>query len=490
MNDVPHMSGDEFRARGYEMVDYIARYLEEVEKYPVLSPVQPGEISNALPHTAPRQGESWDDIIADVQRIVMPGITHWQSPDFFAYFSANVSAPSILGELLSAGLGVQGMLWTTSPACTELETRVLDWLVEMLDLPRHFLSPGINIAKDESNAATERSGGGVIQDTASSATLTSLLTARDRITGWSASAKGITQRLTAYTSTQAHSSLEKAAMIAGIGRENVRFIDVDENFALRPQSLEEAIARDRREGALPCFICATLGTTSSHAMDPLRLIGEIAEKEGIFLHVDAAEAGSALVCPEFRFFADGLEYADSFCFNPHKHLLTNFDCDCYFVKERADLIRTMSVMPEYLKNRQTMSGEVFDYRDWHIPLGRRFRSLKLWFVIRHYGVEGLRAYIREHVRLTQLFASLVMQDGRFEICAPHPLNLVCFRLKSEDEVNQRLVETLNDSGDLFVTHTRLNDRYVIRFAVGSTLTEEKHIRQAWQRICTCADSLT
>ncbi len=278
-------------------------------------------------------------------------------------------------------------------------------------------------------------------------------------------------------------------MIAGIGRENVRLIEVDERFAMKPEALAAAIATDRQAGRTPCFICATIGTTSSHGMDPLPALGEIARRENLFLHVDAAEAGSVLVCPEFRGIVEGLEYADSFCFNPHKHLLTNFDCDVYFVKDRASLIRTMSVLPEYLKNEETLKGTVFDYRDWHVPLGRRFRALKLWFVIRHYGVEGLRAYIREHVRLGQLFASWVEADDRFEICAPHPLNLICFRLRASDEANQRLMETLNASGELYLTHTKLEGRFVLRLAIGAVATREEHVRRAWEKIQAAAETL-
>ncbi len=475
MNHVPHMSPDEFRQRGYAMIDEVARYMERVGDSPVLSRVKPGEVKDKLPERPPERGESWEQIHRDIESIILPGITHWQSPSFFAYFSANASGPAILGELLSAGLGVQGMLWATSPACTELETRVLDWLVHMLDLPRHFLSTG--------------EGGGVIQDTASSATLTALLTARERASDWETNVTGIDRRFVAYASTQTHSSLEKAAMIAGFGRRYVRFIAVDNSLAMQPRALEAAIAEDRAAGRTPCFICATVGTTSSHALDPLEAIGEIARREGLYLHVDAAEAGSALICPEFRWIASGLEHADSFCFNPHKHLLTNFDCDCYFVKDRAALIRTLSVLPEYLKNDETLKGTVFDYRDWHVPLGRRFRALKLWFVIRHYGVEGLEAYIREHVRLAQLFAYWVESDDRFELCAPHPLNLVCFRLRASDEMNKRLMDTLNASGKLFLTHTKLGERFVLRFAIGSVATREGHVRAAWERIQATAGDL-
>ncbi|HEY6064631.1 MAG TPA: pyridoxal-dependent decarboxylase, partial [Thermoanaerobaculia bacterium] len=371
------MTPEDFRRHGRDVVDWIADYMERVEKLPVLSKVRPGEIRAALPPEPPARGELFEVMLEDVDRILLRGITHWQSPNFFAYFPSNNSGPSILGELLSAGLGVQGMLWATSPACTELETHVLDWLVGMLGLPEKFRSSS--------------TGGGVIQDTASSATLCALLAGRERATGFQANETGADGRLTAYASTQAHSSVEKAAKIAGIGRANLRLIDVDEKFAMRPDALAAAIAEDRRAGKIPCFVCATVGTTSSNAIDPVAAIARISSEEGIWLHVDAAMSGTAALCPELRWIQEGVELADSYCFNPHKWMFTNFDCDAFWVADRAALIRTLSVLPEYLRNEATESGAVFDYRDWQIPLGRRFRALKLWFVIRHYGVEGLQA---------------------------------------------------------------------------------------------------
>jgi aromatic-L-amino-acid decarboxylase len=370
------MSAEEFRKHGRATVDWIADYLARVESLPVLSRVQPGEIRAALPTAAPHDGEAFERILADLDRIILPGITHWQSPRFFAYFPANASGPAILGELLSAGLGVQGMMWATSPACTELETHVLDWLVEMLGLPRQFDSRG--------------RGGGVIQDTASSATLCALLAAREKTTGWRSNAQGCDPRLVAYVSSQTHSSIEKAVRIAGLGSEQLRRIDVDESFALRPDALERQLAADRAAGFQPCFVCATIGTTSSNAIDPLPAIGRLCAREGVWLHVDAAMSGTAALCPEFRFIHDGLEHADSYCFNPHKWMFTNFDCDCFYVADREALIRTLSILPEYLRNRATDSGHVFDYRDWHVPMGRRFRALKLWFVMRWYGGAGVR----------------------------------------------------------------------------------------------------
>src|SRR5436190_9353592 len=377
-----HMDPEEFRKHGHKVVDWIADYYRRIESYPVLSPVVPGQIRSSLPTDPPLQGESFPAILADIEKLILPGITHWQSPNFYAYFPSNASGPAILGDLLSSGLGVQGMLWATSPACTELETHVLDWLVHMLDLPQKFLSTS--------------TGGGVIQDTASSASQCALLAARKRATNFASNARGCDGKLVAYTSSQAHSSLEKGAQIAGIGKNNLRTIEVDENFAMRPEGLARQIVQDRLSGLVPFFVCASVGTTSSNAIDPVPEIGRLCRESKLWLHVDAAMSGTAALCPEFRHIHAGLEFADSYCFNPHKWMFTNFDCDCFFVADRRVLIQTLSVLPEYLRNKATETGAVIDYRDWQIPLGRRFRSLKLWFVIRHYGLEGLQFHIREH----------------------------------------------------------------------------------------------
>jgi len=389
------------------------------------------------------------------------------------------------------------MIWQTSPAATELETHVLDWLVGMLALPEDFLSTG--------------PGGGVIQDTASSAVLAAMLAARERtaVTELRANAGAssalsqaptidggsepeeaggrpwpvtATPTLRAYTSTQAHSSVVKAAGIAGIGRENLRVVAVDEAYAMRPDDLDRQLTADRAAGLRPFFVCATIGTTSSTAMDPIRAIGEVCRKHGVWLHVDGAMAGTAALCPEFRHLQAGLELADSYAFNPHKWMLTNFDCDCMWVADRAALVNALSILPDYLKNRATESGAVIDYRDWHVQLGRRFRALKLWFVIRHYGVEGLRVHVREHVRLAQQFAAWVAADPRFELAAPVPLNLVCFRLRGSDEANRALLERLNATGKLYLTHTVLDGKYTLRMSIGGTLTEERHVAAAWRLI--------
>ena len=463
-----HMDPAEFRRQAYAVVDWIAEYYQRIETFPVLAQVAPGEVRASLPAEAPRQGESFSTILRDFESLILPGVTHWQSPNFFGFFPCNASGPSILGDLLSSGLGIQGMLWATSPACTELETLVLDWLADALGLPAKFHSTG--------------AGGGVIQDTASSATLCALLAARERATKFQSNRNGISGKLRAYTSAQAHSSVEKAMQIVGIGRQNLRLIEVNRDFAMDPGALERAMNKDREQGCQPAFVCATIGTTSSNAIDPLPGIGRICREQGAWLHVDAAMSGTAALCPEFRHIHEGMEYADSYCFNPHKWMFTNFDCDCFWVADRKALIQTFSVLPEYLRNQATESGAVIDYRDWHIPLGRRFRALKLWFVLRYYGLEGLQFHIREHVRLARQFADWIQQDQRFELAVSPPLNLVCFRLKGGDELNQRLMEALNRSGELYLTHTRLNDRFTLRLCVGQTNTEERHVANAWKRI--------
>jgi aromatic-L-amino-acid decarboxylase len=463
-----HMSPEEFRRHGHAVVDWIADYQSRVESFPVLSRAKPGEIRAQLPPDPPARGEDFNRILADMDRVILPGITHWQSPNYFAYFSANASGPGILGDLLSSGLGVQGMLWSTSPACTELETHVLDWLVPMLGLPEKFLSSS--------------TGGGVIQDTASSASLVALLAARERTTQFASNHKGCDGRLVAYCSTQTHSSVEKGMKIAGMGSDNLRQIAVDGEFAMRADELERQVAADIKAGLIPCFVCATVGTTSSLAVDPIREIARICREHNIWLHVDAAMSGTAALCPEFRFIHDGVEFADSYTFNPHKWMFTNFDCNCFYVAERKHLIQTLSILPEYLRNQATQSGAVIDYRDWHIQLGRRFRSLKLWFVIRHYGIEGLQHHVREHVRLAQQLVEWVRADARFELAAPARLNLVCFRLRSGNQANQMLMDRLNTSGDLFLTHTKLDGKLTLRLCVAQTNTEARHVERAWRRI--------
>jgi aromatic-L-amino-acid decarboxylase len=460
------MTPEEFRRYGHALVDWVAAYWDRVEEFPVQSPLKPGDVRKSLPEHPPEDPEPFGRILEDLDLKILPGITHWQSPRFFGYFPANVSGPSVLGELVSAGLGVQGMLWSTSPACTELETLVLDWLQEAMALPEAFRSTS--------------SGGGVIQDSASSAALCAVVAARERATAGRSNREGAPGNLTAYASSEAHSSIVKALGVAGVGRENLRLLPVDGSQALKVEALEEAVARDRARGLVPFFVAATVGTTSTHAMDPLSEIGRVAAREGLWFHVDGAMAGSAALCPEFRHLLLGLEGADSYCFNPHKWLFTNFDCDAFYVRDRSALVSALSILPEYLRNRASLSGEVIDYRDWQIPLGRRFRALKLWFVLRSYGLSGLRTHLRRHVALARLFAGWVMESADFELLKEPPLNLVCFRLRGEDRPNEVLLERLNAEGKVFLTHTRVKDRYWLRLSVGQTHTQERHVREAWE----------
>ncbi len=415
-----------------------------------------------------------EKIFGDFENIVVPGITHWQHPGWFAYFPANSSPPSVLAEMLTAGLGAQCMVWQTSPAAAELEEVVLDWLRKMIGLPEGF--------------------SGVIQDTASTATLCALLTARERVTGFESNESGFRSPLTVYASEETHSSIEKGVKIAGYGRTHLRYIPTDETFALVPEKLEEAILKDREEGFVPTSVVATVGTTSSGAVDRLKPIGEICRTHGVWLHVDAAYAGTAAILPEKRWIMEGAELADSFVFNPHKWMLTNFDCSAYFVKNPKLLVGTFEIHPEYLKTG--WEARVKNYRDWGIQLGRRFRALKLWFVIRSYGVEGLRDIVRRHIRLAGLFKDWVAADERFELLAPVEFGLVCFRLNDGrpegdlDEANRVLLEKANSTGKVFLTHTMLGGKYTLRLVVGQRTTEERHVRQAWEIITSAARAIT
>ena len=462
------MTPEEFRRLGRDVVDWIADYMERVEELPVLSKVAPGEVRERLPASPPESGEPFETMLRDVEEILLPGITHWQHPSFFAYFPSNRSGPSILGELLSAGLGVQGMLWSTSPACTELETHVMDWLVEMLDLPEAFLSSS--------------TGGGVIQDSASSATLCALLAARERATAGEGNRRGLAGDLTAYASEHAHSSIEKAVRIAGLGSDRLRLIPADDEHAMRADLLRDTMRRDREAGFRPCFVTATVGTTSSNAIDPVAAIAALCREHEAWLHVDAAMSGTAAVCPELRGIHDGVELADSYCFNPHKWMLTNFDCDAFWVRDREALVSALTVLPEYLRNEASATGRVIDYRDWQIPLGRRFRALKLWFVIRWFGVEGLRAMVRRHVAWARELAGWVTADETFELAAPVPLNLVCFRHRGGDETNRRILDTVNASGEAFLTHTRLDGELTLRICVGQEHTTREDVERVWDSI--------
>jgi aromatic-L-amino-acid decarboxylase len=467
------MKNEEFRRYGHEFVDWVADYLDDLRGRRVVPDVKPGEIRSALPAHPPLKPEAMDALFKDFKRVILPGMTHWQHPGWHAYFPANSSPESVLAELLTAGLGAQCMNWQTSPAATELEGLVMDWLREMIGLPEGM--------------------SGVIQDTASTATLCALLSARERATDYESNEFGLRRPLTVYISTETHSSIEKGVKIAGYGREYLRTVETDAAYAMIPDRLEAALAEDEERGCQPACIVATLGTTSSTAVDPLRPIGEIAARHGAWLHVDAAYAGTAAVCPENRAMLDGVEYADSFVFNPHKWMLTNFDCSAYFVKDPGALIRTFEIKPEYLKTG--VDPFVKNYRDWGIQLGRRFRALKLWFVIRSYGVEGLQAFVREHLRLAQLFKGWVEADRRFELMAPVPFGVVCFRLNDGREaaalngLNQAFLERINASGKVFLTHTSLKGKYTLRMVIGARATTEADVRAAWEIIRAAAAAI-
>lgn len=485
------MTPEEFRRHGRQAVDWIADYWERIESLPVQSRAGAGETRKLLPAHPPERPEPFEDLLADLDRIVLPGLTHWQHPRFFGYFPANASGPAVLGDLISSGLGVLGMLWAASPASTELEQHMLDWLAELLGFGDRFRSDG--------------TGGGVIQDTASSAALVALVAALHRATGGAARNSGLAAAVRppaagygVYASTEAHSSVEKAVLIAGLGERALRKVRVDPaTLALDPAHLRALVAEDLASGVIPVMAVATVGTTSTTAIDPVRAVGEVCTEHGIWLHVDAAYGGVAAVCPEFRWVNDGVtECADSYATNPHKWLLTNFDCDAFWVADRGPLLAALSILPEYLRNAATETGGVADLRDWQIPLGRRFRSLKLWAVIRWHGAEGLRAHIRDHVALAQEFAGWLGSDKRFEVAAPHPLSLVCFRLRlpgrspeEQDAGNLALMENLNNSGALFLTHTRIAGRVVLRLAIGGTFTRRRHVEDAWQHIQAAADAI-
>jgi aromatic-L-amino-acid decarboxylase len=464
------MDKELFKEFGYKFVDWVTDYLNELENFPVRSQVQPGDIRNKLPQGPPNQAEAMERIFHDFEKIILPGITHWQHPSWFAYFPANNSPPSILAELLTAGIGAQCMIWQTSPAAAELEEVVLEWLRQMLGLPEGMA--------------------GVIQDTASTATLVALLTAREKATNFEANLKGLKKPLVVYASEETHSSIEKGVKIAGYGRENLRYIPTDESFAMIPSKLEDAVKEDKKKGLQPACVVATLGTTSSSAVDPLAPIGEICRRHGLWLHVDAAYAGTAAILPEKRWIIEGAENADSFVFNPHKWMLTNFDCSAYFVRDPGALIRTFEIHPEYLKTG--IDAQVKNFRDWGIPLGRRFRALKLWFVIRSYGVEGLRKIVGEHIRLAQLFKGWVEEHEVFELMAPVDFSLVCFRLndgrdeEALSDLNKQLLESLNQTGKVFLTHTSLRGKYVLRMAIAARTTQERHVREAWELIASKA----
>ncbi len=470
------MTAEEFRSHAHEVVEWMARYMENVENYPVKSRVRPGEIFDRIPSAPPDRPEPFSAFMKDLDEIIMPGISHWQSPNFFAYFPANTSPPSILAEMIISTLGAQCMIWETSPAAAELEEKIMIWLRDLIGLPPEF--------------------GGVIQDTASTSTLAALITAREKATGFRINEEGAANnaRLRVYCSEQTHSSVEKAVKICGIGRANLVKVPVRADFSLDPEKLEKAVSEDIEKGFIPCCVIATIGTTGTAAVDPLRAIGEICEKYDIWLHVDAAMGGTALILPEFQWMLDGREYIDSFVFNPHKWMFTNFDCSVFFIKHTALLLKTFEILPEYLKTRTR--GQVNDYRDWGVPMGRRFRALKLWSVIRMYGVDGLRAKIRSHIEFATELSEMIARETDFEVAAPAVINVVCFRYrpagKSAAEIsgiNEALNHRLNDTGKIYLSHTVINGLYTLRMVTGQTNVTMDHVRKAWELIKTTAAQL-
>jgi aromatic-L-amino-acid decarboxylase len=471
------MDIEEFQKEAHKIVDWIVEYYKDIEKYPVKSQVLPGFIFNQLPDDPPLKADIIENIFDDFQKIIIPGISHWQSPNFFAYFPANSSYPSLLAEMLTAALGAQCMKWETSPAAAELEEKVLNWLRDMIGLPKYFT--------------------GVIQDTASTSTLAAIICARENFTHFKINNDGFDNYkfLRVYCSTETHSSIEKAVKIAGIGKKNLVKIEIDSEFRMKPEALDEAIKKDISGGYKPLCVIATLGTTGSTSVDPIKEIGEICKKYKLWLHIDAAYAGSALILPEYRKLIEGIENADSFVFNAHKWLFTNFDCSLYFVKDKDALIRTFEINPEYLKTKSDKL--VNNYCDWGIPLGRRFRALKLWFVIRSFGVEGLMKKLRYHIALANMFKEIILKDKEFEIIAPVTFNLICFRFKPKgigdeenlNKLNEELLNSINKTGRIYISHTKLNGKYTLRFVIAQTNVTEKNVSDAWDLIKNISKNL-
>lgn len=461
-----NMPPEEFRRYGHRVIDWIADYLEHIRDYPVLARLEPGELASRLPAKAPEEGEPMEAILEDFERQILPAVTHWNHPRFHAYFSVSASPPGILAEALIAALNMNGMLWKTSPASTELEQVTLGWLRDWLGLPERFF--------------------GVIHDTASINAVHAIAAARFRVDP-EVRRRGHAQPLTLYTSEFAHSSIEKGAMVLGIGLENVRKIGVDEAWRMRVDLLEQAIRHDLAEGRKPFCVCATVGTTAVTSVDPVPEIAAVAERYGLWLHVDAAYGGAAAVAQEFRWVLAGAERADSLVVNPHKWLFTPLDLSVLYTAHPDLLRQTFSVVPEYLRTAE--DSRVVNLMDYGIPLGRRFRALKLWFIMRYFGRRAVAEIIRRHIRWAQQFAGWLAADGRFELAAPAPLSVVCFRLKGSDEDNRRLLEAVNASGRTYLSHTVLDGRYVIRFAVGHIATTEEDVRSAWQTISEEADRL-
>ncbi|PYQ08445.1 MAG: amino acid decarboxylase [Acidobacteria bacterium] len=460
---------DAFRSEAHRLVDWISGYLEGAERYPVLSRVRPGEIRRALPPAPPSRAEPLEAILADVERVIVPGLTHWNHPGFFAYFANSSPGPAVLAEALAAAFNANAMLWKTAPAATELELVVLDWLRQMLGLPAGLF--------------------GVIQDTASTSTLVALAAAREAVPGLDVRRRGLVgqARLRMYASDQAHSSVEKAGIVLGIGQEGLRTIPVDDEYRMQTAELARAIAEDRAAGFTPFAVTATVGTTSTTSIDPVPAIADVCAREGLWLHVDTAYAGSAAVVPELRWVLAGCERADSLVVNPHKWMFVPVDLSVLYTRRPEVVRRAFSVLPEYLKTAEDAAAP--NLMDYGVSLGRRFRALKLWMVIRAFGAEGIAARLREHVRLAGLFRGLVEADPGFEIAAPSPLSVVCFRARfagsspeEQDRRNAEMMEAVNATGEAYLSHTKLKGRTVLRLAVGNLRTEERHVRRAWERI--------
>ncbi|HZJ56498.1 MAG TPA: aminotransferase class V-fold PLP-dependent enzyme [Myxococcaceae bacterium] len=464
------MTPDEFRALGHQLIEWVAAYRERLPDLPVMSPVHPGDVRRHFASAPPERGLPLESLLPQLDAAIVPGITHWNHPGFFAYFPSNSTLPSVLADLVAAGLGAQGMSWQTSPAATELEEVAMEWLRQLVGLPPTF--------------------SGVIQDTASTATLVALLCARERTTGHGQGRGGLqaeTAPLTVYASEMAHSSIEKAALLAGLGRDNLRLLPTDEAHALRPDALEEALRTDLAAGRQPCAIVATVGSTGTTAIDPVARIGELARAHGAWLHVDAAMAGTAMACPELRWMWDGVEQADSVVWNPHKWLGIGFDCTAYHVRDPDHLVRVMATDPSYLRTAQ--DGAVKNYRDWGIALGRRFRSLKVWFVLSAIGVEGIRVEVRRHLALARWLADQVDATPGWERLAPVPLQTVAFRhspagmgAAALDAHNLALARAINASGRAYLTPAVVKGGQLLRVSIGSTATTAEDVAALWARL--------
>ncbi|XP_013419956.1 aromatic-L-amino-acid decarboxylase-like [Lingula anatina] len=472
------MDAAEFRQRGKEMVDTVADYLENIQKRPVFPSVQPGYIRELVPESAPETAESWEDLVGDIERVVMPGVTHWHHPQFHAYFPTANSYAALCADMLSDAIGCIGFSWASSPACTELEMVMMDWLGKMLDLPQEFLF------------CSGGKGGGVIQGTASEATLVALLAARNQTIHREKEANpalteaDIMARMVGYCSDQAHSSVERAGLLGAV---KIVKLSSDKKQSLRGETLAQAVQKDKEKGLIPFFVCGTLGTTPSCAFDNIEELGAVCNLEKIWLHIDAAYAGSAFICPEFRYLLSGVQFADSFNFNPHKWLRVTFDCSAMWIKDSSKLVDAFNVDPLYLKHDN--QGKVPDYRHWQIPLGRRFRSLKLWFVLRLHGIKGLQEYIRQHVKLAHEFEALVLADERFEIVAEVVLGLVCFRLKGANDINEQLLQRINQDGRIHLVPSKIGNTYFLRFAVCAPYAESKDVQFAWTVLTELATEL-